>query len=68
MQKLNWAVACLPMPIVFTFRPMIVSKNYLCNNDFLSKSEVIPDRMLLGGRRNENGLFEWVDGTLVRDS
>ena len=31
----------------FIFKPMILSKNYLCN-DFLSKSVVIPDRMLLG--------------------
>ena len=25
------------------------------------------DRILLGGLRNEAGLFEWQDGTLVRD-
>ena len=25
------------------------------------------DRILLGGLRNEAGLFEWQDGTLIRD-
>ena len=24
--------------------------------------------MLLGGTRNDNGLFEWLDGSLVRDT